>query len=387
VSPTLIKSRSQIPPVLNKGPAMSLAAALDVLERFGDALQQCDQAAAQVRLTLESVQESLGADAAYWFPGSGSDKPEMVGQPPMPADWRRDFTCREVAQAADNGGQFVRSYLDPAAKPSAPWPCSAAFVRVRESRGSWLVALSFHPRRIFQAADLKVLMLARRLLLNHRQHMQIHQKLKDSLFSLVRCLTAAIDAKNPYTWGHSERVARIAVRLGKQLGLPLGALSDLYLAGLLHDVGKIGVPDTVLQKPDRLSEDEMALVREHVKIGDQLVSNLRQLHQLRPGVRNHHERWDGGGYPDRLAGEDIPLVARIMALAEGCDAMMAARPYRAPLPPAKIEAILKDGAGQQWDPKVVEAFMECRHQVYSICQRGVGDSVTLAIERPRIEED
>src|SRR5262249_39230183 len=158
--------------------------------------------------------------------------------------------------------------LDPAAKPSAPWPCSAAFVRVRESRGSWLVALSFHPRRIFQAADLKLMMLARRMLLSHRQHMQIHQKLKDSLFGMVRCLTAAIDGKNPSPWGHGERVARIAVRLGGQLDLPLAALSDLYLAGLLHDVGKIGVPDTLLQKPDRLSEEEMAQVREHVKIGD-----------------------------------------------------------------------------------------------------------------------
>src|SRR5262249_17611151 len=130
------------------------------------------------------------------------------------------------------------------------------------------------------------------------------------------------------------RCRRRVVWLVRELALPSAALSDLYLAGLLHDVGKIGVPDTLLQKPDRLSEEEMAQVREHVKIGDQLVSNLRQLHHLRPGVRNHHERWDGGGYPDKLAGEDIPLMARIMALAEGCDAMMAARPYRAPLPPA-----------------------------------------------------
>jgi HD-GYP domain-containing protein (c-di-GMP phosphodiesterase class II) len=197
----------------------------------------------------------------------------------------------------------------------------------------------------------------------------------------VRCLTAAIDAKDPHTRGHSERVARIAVRLGKQMGLPPVVLSDLYLAGLLHDIGKIGIRDSVLRKPGRLTGEEFEHIKQHPVIGDRLVSNIRPLEHLRPGVRHHHERWDGGGYPDGQAGERIPLQARILAVADSCDAMMAARPHRPGLPPERIDSVLVEGAGSQWDPDIVAQFMTCRHELYSVCQRGLGDSVFAAVER------
>ena len=278
-------------------------------------------------------------------------------------------------------GQLLRSFLDPAAKPASPWPCSAALVRISKSRGNWLAALSFHPRRLFPPVDLKLMLLARRQLLNHRQQTQVYEKLKESLFGLVRCLTAAIDAKDPYTWGHSERVARMAVRLARQMDLPPAVQSDLYLAGLLHDVGKIGVRDEVLRKPGPLTPEEEAHVQEHPVIGDRLVCHIKPLQHLRWGVRNHHERWDGRGYPDGLAGDDIPLQARILAVADSCDAMMHTRPYRASLPTDRVEEILRDGAGSQWDPHVVAAFQVCRQDLYSICQRGLGDSVFVAVER------
>jgi HD-GYP domain-containing protein (c-di-GMP phosphodiesterase class II) len=273
------------------------------------------------------------------------------------------------------------SFLDPAAKPTVPWPYSAALVRVSRSRRSWVGALSFHPRRIFQTADLKVMLLARRMVLNHRQQQQMYERLKASLLGLVRCLTAAVDAKDPYTCGHSERVARIAVRLAEQMGLPAAVQSDLYLAGLLHDIGKIGIRDEVLQKPGRLNEEEMLHIQEHPVIGDRLLAPLAALRHLRPGVRNHHERWDGRGYPDRLAAEAIPLQARVLAVADSCDAMMSARPYRLALPPQRIDAVMAEGAGSQWDPLVVAAFLVCKAELYSICQRGLGDSVYVAVER------
>jgi HD-GYP domain-containing protein (c-di-GMP phosphodiesterase class II) len=242
-------------------------------------------------------------------------------------------------------------------------------------------ALSFHPRRLFQGADLKVMLLARRMMLNHRQQAHTYEKLKDSLFGLVRCLTAAIDAKDPYTWGHSERVARMAVRLGQQMAMPVAFLSDLYLAGLLHDIGKIGIRDSVLLKADKLTDEEFDHIKEHPLIGDRLVSNVKTLQNLRPGVRNHHERFDGRGYPDRLAGEDIPMQARVLAVADACDAMMAARPYRPALSPQRIDTIMTEGAGTQWDPQIIEHFQACRHELYSICQRGIGESVAVAVER------
>ena len=363
----------------NEGPAAE--AALDVLERFGQELQYAEQASQQIRLILSSVREALGADAVFWHPGATGDAPEGAGADGLPTAWRQDFMGRVLAEPAAAQGQLLRSFLDPGAKPVSPWPCSAALVRLSKSRGNWLTALSFHPRRLFGPTDLKVMLLARRQLLNHRQQAQVYEKLKDSLFGLVRCLTAAIDAKDPYTWGHSERVARMAVRLARQLDLPAAVQSDLYLAGLLHDIGKIGVRDDVLQKPGPLTPAELAHIQEHPVIGDRLVGHVKPLLHLRPGVRNHHERWDGRGYPDGLAGEAIPLQARILAVADSCDAMLHARPYRNALPPSRVEETMREGAATQWDPHVVAAFQVCRHDLYAICQRGLGDSVCAAVEQ------
>lgn len=362
------------------GGVPTVESAWDVLERFGQALQQCDQANPQVRLILDTLQDGLGADAVCWYPGPPGDGVECRGPLDLSPAWCREFMERMIAEG-ENGGQILRLFLDPGAKPAVPWPCSAALVRVSKARGSWMAALSFHPRRIFQAADLKVMALLRRMALNHRQQTQVYEKLKDSLFGLVRCLTAAIDAKDPYTWGHSERVARIAVRLGKQMAMPPAVLSDLYLAGLLHDIGKIGIRDSVLQKPGKLTDEERAHIQEHPVIGDRLLSNVKPLQHLRVGVRNHHERWDGQGYPDRMAGESIPLLARVLAVADACDAMMAARPYRTAMPTGRIDTILREGAGTQWDPCVIEHFFACHSELFLICQRGLGDSVFVAVER------
>ncbi len=363
------------------GEVVAAETAWDVLERFGLALQQCEHSAHQIRLTLDAAREALGADAVFWHPGGTGDAPAHAGADDLSPAWREAFLDYALRDVPDVQPGAVRSFLDPAAKPMNPWPCSAALARVSKSRGSWVVALSFHPRRLFGPADVKVLQLMRRILLNHRQQQQVHARLKDSLFGLVRCLTAAIDAKDPYTWGHSERVARMAVRLGQQMGVPPAALSDLYLAGLLHDVGKIGIRDSVLQKPGRLTPEEFAHIQEHPLIGDRLVSNVKALAHLRPGVRSHHERWDGRGYPDGLAGDAIPLQARVLAVADSCDAMMATRPYRPALPPDRIDAVMAEGAGAQWDPRLIEHFMACRHELYLIYQRGLGDSVVAAVER------
>jgi hypothetical protein len=150
----------------------SLEAAWDALERFGRVLPDAPEGH-QVRLTLEAVLEALGADAAFWLPGSGPDSFERVGPLTLSAGWCRTFTEHVAAVQDGESGTVVRSFLDPAAKPAAPWPCSAALVRFSRSAGSWLGALSFHPRRLFAAVDAKVLLLARRMLLNHRQQAQL----------------------------------------------------------------------------------------------------------------------------------------------------------------------------------------------------------------------
>lgn len=366
--------------LLDPSAALRLEHAWDVLDRFGEALQQCNQAVAQIRLLLTFARESLQADTVLWYPGTGEESFVNVGEVDLAESWVGMFRDRFIAPRQVCSEALVHP-VDDAGSLLSPMPASAAMIRMSRSRGSWLIALNFDPDRRFVEADLRVMRLARRIVLNHRQHVQTYDRLRESLFGLIRCLTATIDAKDPYTWGHSERVARIAVRLGKQMSLSANVQSDLYLGGLLHDIGKIGIRDCVLQKAGPLTEEERLHVEEHPIIGDRLVGNIKSLQHLRPCIRNHHERYDGKGYPDNISGEDIPLIARIMAVADSCDAMMATRPYRPALPPAKIDSILLAGAGSQWDPLIIAHFMACRQEVYSICQRGLGDSIFVAVER------
>jgi hypothetical protein len=358
------------PTQAGRRPEPSAESAWDVLERFGEALQACEPARRQTRLVLEAVQEGLGAEAVYWHPGPCGDGFDRVGPFPLSADWCGEFTEYVLARNPSGAAQLTRAFLDPAAKPATPWPCSAALVRISRSRGTWLGALSFHPRRIFGAADLKVMMLARRMVLNRRQQAQAHEHWKDAMFSLAGCLSAAVDARDPCTRGHSERVARAAVRLGREAGLAAPALRDLYLAGLLHDLGKVGLRDEVLQKPASLTGPERAHVQEHPLIADRLLADLAPLQHLRPAVRGHHERWDGAGYPDGLAGEAIPLAARILAVADAFAAMISPRAFRAPLPPARAAAVLAEGAGSQWDPVLVQQFLACRDEMCDLCLSG-----------------
>jgi HD-GYP domain-containing protein (c-di-GMP phosphodiesterase class II) len=232
----------------------------------------------------------------------------------------------------------------------------------------------------FRRSDAALLMPFVALLELHARGSHRYQDLKDLLVGLTRSLTTALDAKDSYTFGHSERVARIAVEISREMGLEGEELGDIYLAGLLHDVGKIGIRDTVLLKPDALTPEEREHIQQHVTIGYSILADLRQIRNLLPGVLYHHERIDGKGYPDGLAGEKIPLLARIIAVADGYDAMSNARPYRDAMPCRKVEEILIKGMGTQWDKQVVEAFMRCRQKIHSIRQRGVGDSLRLAIE-------
>jgi HD-GYP domain-containing protein (c-di-GMP phosphodiesterase class II) len=232
----------------------------------------------------------------------------------------------------------------------------------------------------FRKTDATLLTSFVALLELHSRASTRYQDLKELLVGLTRSLTAALDAKDSYTYGHSERVARIAVELGRELGLQGDELSDIYLAGLLHDVGKIGIRDSVLGKAEPLTPEEFEHIKQHVTIGYAILSDLRPIRNLLPGVLYHHEHWDGKGYPDGLAGEAIPLLARILAVADAYDAMSTNRPYRDALPCRKVEEILTKGGGSQWDKRIIEAFLRCRQKIHTIRQRGVGDSLQIAID-------
>jgi diguanylate cyclase (GGDEF)-like protein len=177
-------------------------------------------------------------------------------------------------------------------------------------------------------------------------------------FDVLQGLVIAVDTKDRYTKRHSEDVARYATFLARRIELPADEIRTLSVAGLLHDIGKIGIPDGILRKPGRLTEAEYAVVKQHVALGDMIVRDLPDVAIVRAGIRHHHERWDGHGYLDRLEGEAIPLIARILAVADAFSAMTTTRPYRKALDVREALERLGDAAGTQLEERLVTAFIE-----------------------------
>ena len=177
--------------------------------------------------------------------------------------------------------------------------------------------------------------------------------------AMLLALGRTVEAKDPYTQGHCERLAVYSVALGKKLGLPPEELIALERGGILHDLGKIGIADAILLKPSGLSEEEWAIMREHPLIGERICLPLRSLQRVLPIIRHHHERWDGSGYPDGLAGDAIPITARVLQIADIFDALMTARPYKPALPLTTACDALRDEMARGWrDPGVVLPFIE-----------------------------
>ena len=174
----------------------------------------------------------------------------------------------------------------------------------------------------------------------------------------VKSLSSAIDAKSKWTAGHSERVTKFAIKIGKGIGFSEKELRDLELSGLLHDVGKIGTYESILDKAGKLTDEEYKIIKQHPAKGAEILLAIKQMKDIIPGVKYHHEFFNGKGYPDGLKGENIPLMARILCIADSVDAMSVDRPYRKGRPMDEIIAELKRCSGSQFDPKIVEIFLK-----------------------------
>ena len=189
---------------------------------------------------------------------------------------------------------------------------------------------------------------------NHRLYSDIHNIFLD----YIKSIAAALDARDAYTHGHSRRVAEFSIGIGKELGLSEGELEFLELSATIHDIGKIGIGESVLNKPGKLTDEEFLIIKSHVVKGSKILEPMSRLRALMPGVRNHHERYDGKGYPDGLKGDEIHLVARIISIADTYDAMTTSRVYRKGLPKEVAFKEIEKGAGTQFDPKLALAFVE-----------------------------
>jgi putative two-component system response regulator len=179
----------------------------------------------------------------------------------------------------------------------------------------------------------------------------------DSAEQVIFALASAVEAKDAHTERHTRRVAEAARHIGERMGLPKSDLDTLYLGGMVHDLGKIGVDDAILRKPGPLDADELLKMRAHPIIGANIVKPLRSGSELVPIIRHHHEWFDGRGYPDGLRGADIPLLARIVSICDAYDALVNDRPYRPRRSPDEAIQILAGGAGRQWDPRLVSLFL------------------------------
>jgi HD-GYP domain-containing protein (c-di-GMP phosphodiesterase class II) len=188
-------------------------------------------------------------------------------------------------------------------------------------------------------------------------NVQMYEEQRRLFMGSIQALAAAIDAKDRYTLGHSERVALMGSRLAAASGMSDEQVERIRIAGLMHDVGKIGVREAVLRKPGKLTDEEFDEIKRHPVIGHTILKDITALEDVLPGVLYHHERWDGRGYPEGLGGEDIPLFGRVLAVADAFDAMSSNRAYRPAIPREAVRREIADGAGTQFDPDLARLFL------------------------------
>ncbi len=341
-----------------------------VIGRLIRRLKISDPPARFQALATNVLRASIGVEAAAWVPAGEHEDVIVSGA----VEGMTSRCYRLLGGSPGRDGVHLADAPEAARVALAP-PSVRGFAAVGAGSAGALVVVNPVEGRAIGALEIERGQYVASLIAAQSHNARIYADLKDLLFGIIRALTAAIDAKDPYTSGHSERVARIAVRIAEEMGMPPHKRSDLYLTGLLHDVGKIGIDDDVLKKVGALTPEEYRRIQEHVEIGVTILRDLKKLRHILPGVRHHHESLDGTGYPDGLAGDEIPIEARILAVADSFDAMSSNRPYRRRLSPMQIDDILAKGRGSQWDPEVVDALHACRMDVEAIRQKGLGDSL------------
>lgn len=288
---------------------------------------------------LRDLAEAIGADVTL-------SEPLTVSGPPNPAAPDRRFLIKRAAAASQRqSAEHLLSML-------------------LEVRGTqrWLSARRSSSEPEFGSGEGLILRSVATMLETHLCNAELYREKDALLLGFVRSLVVTLDARDHFTCGHSERVAELGELLARQLELPAEECEEIFRAGLLHDLGKIGIPDHILRKAGALTTVERQLIQQHPQIGYEIIREIPAFQNLLPGVRSHHEAWDGRGYPDGLAGDQIPLMARILAVADAFDAITSDRPYRQGRGFDEVKQVLLEGAGQQWCPTVISAFAEAEEQ-------------------------
>lgn len=280
----------------------------------------------------------------------------------QPALGSRELEClwQRALDRAEEGQILLENKID--TDPSQPWPESfrnlaAVPIHRPEQVLGFIVGLNKAEGLHFTPADIKLLTSVAAQGSIFLENFRLYQDLHELLLGSLRALTSTIDAKDPYTSGHSDRVGLLSRFIAQRLAFSPDEVNTAYLAGLLHDIGKIGIREAVLCKPGRLSPDEFEQIRQHPRIGSTILSGIPQMNAIIPGVLSHHERFGGGGYPQNLSGRDIPLLGRIVMLADSLDAMISDRTYRKAMPLESALAEVRRFSGTQFDPDIAESLL------------------------------
>lgn len=265
-----------------------------------------------------------------------------------------------LAVAAAGGGRGLTLAVAIGAASYLAYRTAKPFQNIAESAqklsaGEWGVQMSIardDPGGLASAFNY----LSAQMSASSQETQRLYDQVEKSYLETLVTLANSIDSKDSYTRGHSQRVGDLAAEIGQELKLPRHDVENLRYGGILHDVGKIGVPESILCKPSRLTSEEMQVMRQHPEMGASIVRPVTFLNAIRHAIRNHHERWDGEGYPDKLKGEDIPLIARIINCADTYDACTSTRPYQVAMSAEKTLEILENLRGSQLDPSVLDAL-------------------------------
>jgi putative nucleotidyltransferase with HDIG domain len=213
---------------------------------------------------------------------------------------------------------------------------------------------------------------------------QLLRKQRDLYLNTITMLAQAVELRDAWTYGHTTRVTAFALLLAQHMSVSPQELDLIRIGTPLHDIGKIGIPDSILNKPERLSEEEFAVMKLHTVKGDEIVSAVSDLHPIRAIVRSHHERWDGQGYPDGLKGEQIPWLARIVAVADAFDAMTSDRPYRKGMPAVVAFTEIEKQMGKQFDPECAGSFFNIRDRIAQEMRNQSPTTIMSRDERPAV---
>jgi putative nucleotidyltransferase with HDIG domain len=235
-------------------------------------------------------------------------------------------------------------------------------LKIRSNIFGILVSLKRYKERRFTEKDLYYLNFLTEKASFLIENLALYENIYENVFSTLYAFVETIEARDPYTRQHSTRVTDYAISIAKSLGCSQEEIEILNVSGNLHDIGKIGIPDSILLKPDRLTESEYEVIKRHPVIGSTIIGHFDMWEKERQIIRHHHERWDGNGYPDGLRGEEIPFLARILAVADVYDALTSDRSYRKRLDDEIAITIIKENSGTQFDEKIVEIFLRLHNQ-------------------------